>query len=565
MSAVWLGYNSAIINVYVTSSSKEYSMTQQLSTLQITDIETLKNLAQDAKAWPFAEARELAKRLDKMAEKNLDRPVLFETGYGPSGLPHIGTFAEVVRTSMVRAAFEMLTGRKTRLICFSDDMDGLRKVPDNIPQPEMIAPYLEMPLTRVPDPFGTHASFGAHNNARLQTFLDGFGFDYEFVSSTQMYKEGHFDSALLNILEHYEAVTNVILPTLGAERQKTYSPFLPICPKTGKVLQAAVTAYDKAAGTLTYQDPETGDAVTVGVTGGQCKLQWKADWAMRWFALGVDYEMAGKDLIDSVTLSSKIVRVLKGTPPAGFSYELFLDQEGRKISKSKGNGLSVEEWLRYGSPESLALYMFGQPKRAKRLYFDSIPKAVDEYFAHTSKLTTQDDAQKIENPAFHIALKNSQSQGDMPVSFSLLLNLAGVCAAETTDVLWGYISAYAEGANKDTHPHLERLAQYAVAYYQDRVAPYKTYRAATAEEKERIKDLRDKLAELDEDAAAEDVQSAVFAAGRDHYEQLRDWFSCLYQTMLGQDQGPRMGSFFRLYGIKASVALCDQVLEDRLA
>ena len=319
MSAVRLGYNSAIINVYVTSSSKEYSMTQQLSTLQITDTETLKNLAQDAKAWPFAEARELAKRLDKMAEKDPERPILFETGYGPSGLPHIGTFAEVVRTSMVRAAFEMLTGRKTRLICFSDDMDGLRKVPDNIPQPEMITPYLEMPLTQVPDPFGTHTSFGAHNNARLQTFLDGFGFDYEFVSSTQMYKEGHFDPALLKILEHYEAVTNVILPTLGEERQKTYSPFLPICPKTGKVLQAAVTAYDKAAGTLTYQDPETGDAVTVGVTGGQCKLQWKADWAMRWFALGVDYEMAGKDLIDSVTLSSKIVRVLKGTPPAGFS------------------------------------------------------------------------------------------------------------------------------------------------------------------------------------------------------------------------------------------------------
>lgn len=540
-------------------------MTNQLSTLINNDPEMLRTLAQDAKAWPFAEARELVKRLSKMKDDSLDRPVLFETGYGPSGLPHIGTFAEVVRTSMVRAAFEMLTGRKTRLICFSDDMDGLRKVPDNIPQPEKIAPYLEMPLTQVPDPFGTHSSFGEHNNARLQAFLDGFGFDYEFVSSTQMYREGHFDKALLAMLEQYEAIIQVILPTLGEERQKTYSPFLPICPKTGKVLQAAVTDHDKQAGTITYCDPETDELVTVGVTGGQCKLQWKADWAMRWFALGVDYEMAGKDLSDSVTLSSKIVRVLKGMPPAGFSYELFLDQEGRKISKSKGNGLSVEEWLRYGSPESLALYMFGQPKRAKRLYFDSIPKAVDEYFSHHAKLAEQEDAQKLENPAFHIALKQDNASSDMPVSFSLLLNLAGVCAADTTDVLWGYISAYAEGASKETHPHLEQLAQYAVAYYQDRVAPHKTYRAATPQEKERISDLKDRLAALDETATAEEVQSAVFAAGRDHYEQLREWFLCLYQTMLGQDQGPRMGSFFRLYGLKSSVQLCDDVLEDRLA
>lgn len=532
----------------------------------LADAESLRLLAQDAKAWPFAEARELASRLAKMGEEyDSARPVLFETGYGPSGLPHIGTFAEVVRTSMVRAAFEKLTGRRTRLICFSDDMDGLRKVPDNIPQAEKIAPYLDMPLTQVPDPFGTHPSFGEHNNARLQAFLDGFGFEYEFISSTEMYKGGHFDDALVKILEHYEAVINVILPTLGEERQKTYSPFLPVCPDTGKVLQAAVIAHDKQAHTITYLDPRTEAEVCVKVTGGNCKLQWKADWAMRWFALGVDYEMAGKDLIDSVTLSSKIVRVLKGTPPAGFSYELFLDQEGRKISKSKGNGLSVEEWLRYGSPESLALYMFGQPKRAKRLYFDSIPKAVDEYFTHRAKLAEQDDAQKLENPAFHIALKDTQEQHDMPVSFSLLLNLAGVCAAENTDVLWGYISAYASGASKQTHPHLDKLAQYAVAYYQDRVAPHKTYRRATDTEKEYILDLRNRLAALDEDAAAEEVQGAVFAAGRDHYEQLREWFQCLYQTMLGQDQGPRMGSFFRLYGLSSSVQLCDDVLGDRLA
>jgi len=523
-----------------------------------------KALAEQAKAWPFAEARTLASRLSQMKDDNPDRPVLFETGYGPSGLPHIGTFAEVVRTTMVRQAFEMLTGRQTRLVCFSDDMDGLRKVPDNIPNPEMIAPYLDHPLSDVPDPFGTHPSFGAHNNARLQNFLDEFGFDYEFVSSTDMYISGAFDTALMDILQRYDAVRNTILPTLGEERQKSYSPFLPVCPRTRRVLQVAISATDTQAGTISYHDPETAELVTVGVTGGQCKLQWKADWAMRWYALGVDYEMAGKDLIDSVTLSSKIVKVLGGMPPAGFSYELFLDQEGRKISKSKGNGLSVEEWLSYGSPESLALFMYGQPKRAKRLYFDSIPKAVDEYFSHQQKLDEQEDELKLDNPAFHIRLKSTTDAQDMPVSFSLLLNLAGVCSADTTDVLWGYISAYAEGADKQSHPHLEALAGYAVAYYQDRVRPHKTYRRATDEEKQRITELRDNLASLADDASSEEVQSAVFAAGRDNYEQLRDWFSCLYQTMLGQEQGPRMGSFFRLYGLKPSIALCDDVLADRL-
>ena len=431
--------------------------------------------AEEAKAWPFVEARGLADRLEKMAGDGPDRPVLFETGYGPSGLPHIGTFGEVVRTSMVRQAFETLTGRQTRLICFSDDMDGLRKVPENIPNPELLRPYLNRPLTDVPDPFGTHQSFGAHNNARLQSFLDSFGFAYEFVSATQMYKSGTFDDALMRILSNYDSVTNIILPTLGPDRRATYSPFLPICPYTGVVLQAKVIAHDSVAGTITYEDPKTAKTATVSVTGGACKLQWKADWAMRWFALGVDYEMSGKDLIDSVNLSSKIVRLLKGTPPAGFSYELFLDQNGEKISKSKGNGLSVEDWLRYGSPESLALFMYSQPKRAKRLYFDSIPKTVDEYFSHTKKLADMEEAQQLENPAWHIRISQDASGSDMPVSFSLLLNLAAVCSAETTDVIWSYIREYAPGTTPETHPHIDKLAGYAVSYYQDKVRPFKHY------------------------------------------------------------------------------------------
>ena len=521
--------------------------------------------AEAAKAWPFAEARALQARLAKMPNDDASRPVLFETGYGPSGLPHIGTFAEVVRTSMVRRAFEALTGRPTRLICFSDDMDGLRKVPDNVPNPEKLAPYLQMPLTAVPDPFGTHDSFGAHNNARLQSFLDSFGFEYEFISATNMYKSGAFDPALLHLLQHYQAVTDVILPTLGAERQATYSPFLPVCPDTGQVLQAKVVATDTQAGTLTYIDPRDGREISVPVTGGACKLQWKADWAMRWYALGVDYEMSGKDLIDSVTLSSKIIRVLKGAPPAGFSYELFLDQNGEKISKSKGNGLSVEDWLSYGSPESLALFMYGQPKRAKRLYFDVIPKAVDEYFTHLGKIAEQSGEESLENPAWHINLQQTEMNAEMPVSFSLLLNLAAVCSAETADELWGYIQSYAPGTTAQTHPHLDKLAAYAVRFYQDRVRPDKKYRAASAEEKTIITLLRDALAALPEDAEAADVQSAVYATGKDRYENLRDWFKCLYETMLGQEQGPRMGSFFRLYGLSKSIALCDAVLTDQLA
>ena len=538
--------------------------------MQVSDVmaEQFTSLAADAKAWPFQEARALRDRLAKMG-KGDDTPILFETGYGPSGLPHIGTFGEVVRTSMVRRAFEILTGRPTRLVCFSDDMDGLRKVPDNVPNPELLADQINMPLTKVPDPFGTHDSFGAHNNARLQAFLDGFGFDYEFVSSTEIYASGRFDEALLHMLANYEKVINVILPTLGPERRETYSPFLPICPKTGQVLQAKVIAQDVAAGTITYIDPNDGDEMVVPVTGGACKLQWKADWAMRWFALGVDYEMSGKDLIDSVTLSSKIVRVLGGTPPTGLSYELFLDQNGEKISKSKGNGLSVEEWLTYGSSESLALFMYGQPKRAKRLYFDIIPKTVDEYFTHLSKLKDADAAAVLENPSFHITntiTDSSTDAAEMPVSFSLLLNLAAVCSADSADILWSYISDYAPGSSAETHPELDKLAAYAVQFYQDKVRPTKNYRRASEAEKTVISKLRDSLAALDMMADAEAIQSAVYAAGKEAgYENLREWFACLYETMLGQSQGPRMGGFFKLYGREQSLQLMDDVLADRLA
>ena len=523
----------------------------------------LQEIATDAKAWPFAEARGLASRMEKL-DGSKDE-VLFETGYGPSGLPHIGTFGEVVRTTMVRHAYEALTGQKTRLVCFSDDMDGFRKIPDNVPNHEMLAAHLNMPLTKVKDPFGTALSFGEHNNLRLQAFLDSFGFDYQFMSSTGCYLGGKFDAALLRVLEQYDAIMNIMLPTLGPERQATYSPFFPICPDSGKVLQVKVVDRNIAAGTITYIDPDSGAERETSVTGGSCKLQWKCDWAMRWFVLGVDYEMAGKDLIDSVRQSSRITRAMGGTPPCGISYELFLDSAGEKISKSKGNGLSIEEWLSYGSPESLSLFMYTQPRRAKRLHFDVIPKTVDEYYQHRAKASDQSLEDVLENPAWHIH-GTVPSADSLPVSYSLLLNLASVCLAETPDIVWRYVSDYVPGVSPQTHPELDRMIGYAVNYYQDRVRPNKIYRQPETDEAAHIAALIEAIEGLDPDADAEAIQSAVYATGKAAgYENLRGWFQCLYEVLLGQSEGPRMGSFFALYGRAQSVALMRKALDGGLA
>ena len=513
----------------------------------------IKNLAQDSKAWPFKEALKLAARMEK--EPPAKGFALFETGYGPSGLPHIGTFGEVARTTMVRQAFALVSDVPTKLFCFSDDLDGLRKVPDNVPNKELLTENLGKPLTQVPDPFEKYDSFGAHNNARLQEFLDQFGFDYEFISSTECYKSGRFDAALLKILADYERIRNVILPTLGEERRKTYSPFLPICPKSGHVLQVALKAMDAKAGTITFDDSE-GEEVTIPVTGGHCKLQWKVDWAMRWYALEVDYEMAGKDLIESVQLSSKICKLLGRRPPEGFIYELFLDENGEKISKSKGNGLTLEEWLRYASDESLSLFMYQNPTRAKRLYFDTIPKAVDEYFTHLGKYADQDDAGKLVNPVFHIH-GSKVPDGNIPISFSLLLNL--VSAAQTSDkeMLWAFVSRYVPGATPKSHPKMDSLMDFAIRYYKDFVAPTRNMRAPNDNECEALADLLDGLEGMTDDVDAEVIQTLIYDIGKaQKYENLREWFKALYEILLGQSHGPRMGTFIKLFGRKE---MCDLI------
>ena len=519
-----------------------------------------RTLAEAARAWPFEEARKLVARTGGKAPAK--GYVLFETGYGPSGLPHIGTFGEVVRTTMVRQAFRRLSDVPARLFCFSDDMDGLRKVPDNVPNKEMLAAHLGKPLTAVPDPFSNeHPSFGAANNARLRAFLDSFGFEYEFQSATDWYRSGRFDTMLLAMLRHYDEVQAVMLPTLGEERRATYSIFLPISPKTGRVLQAPVIKTDADAGTIVYRD-EDGSMVETPVTGGNVKLQWKADWAGRWFALDVDYEMYGKDLIPSAELSAKIVRILGGKPPEGFNYELFLDEEGKKISKSKGNGLSVEEWLRYASPESLSLYMHQQPRRAKRLHFDVIPRAIDDYLSLVEKLPKEEPARALENPAWHIHDGAAPANSAAGVTFGMLLNLAGVANTEDKDVLWQYLRRYVPGATPETAPYLDRLLAGAVAYYQDFVKSSKKFRLPNEREQPALQDLLETLRKMPEDATAEAIQDEVYEAGKRHFakEELRQWFKTLYEVLLGSEQGPRMGAFIKLYGRDNVVKLIERAL-----
>ena len=533
--------------------------------------------AADSRAWPFEEARKIVKRYEK---SGFPETVLFETGYGPSGLPHIGTFGEVARTTMVRHAFHVLTENKvkSKLLCFSDDMDGLRKVPENVPNRELMETYIGMPLTRVPDPFSNeYPSFGSANNARLRAFLDRFGFDYEFASATDYYTSGRFDETLLKMLAAYDKIMSIILPTLGEERRATYSPFLPISPITGKVLQVAMIARDAKKGTVTYIEPETGEKIETEVTGGKVKCQWKADWAMRWTALGIDYEMAGKDLIDSVTLSSKICRTLGGTPPEGFNYELFLDDKRQKISKSKGNGLTIDEWLTYAPTTSLGLYMYQKPKTAKRLYFDVIPKAVDEYYTYLSAYPRQTWKDRLNNPVWHMHNGNPPAV-DLPVPFAMLLNLVSASNAENADVLWGFISRYAKGASPETQPELDSLVGFAIRYFNDFVKPTKKFRAPDDVERETLEKIDQKLADLPMDADAHTLQNALLDVGRfteryqDHTKKSPEggpgvavsFFQMLYEVLIGQERGPRFGSFIALYGITETRKLIADALAGKL-
>ncbi len=522
----------------------------------------LRDAAMRSKAWPFEEARAVLKRYEKAPPAK--GYVLFETGYGPSGLPHIGTFGEVARTTMIRRAFEIISDIPTKLICFSDDMDGMRKVPDNVPQPEMLREHLQRPLTSVPDPFGEYESFGHHNNAMLRRFLDTFGFEYEFISATEFYKSGRFDDTLRRAAERYDAIMKIMLASLREERQQTYSCFLPIHPETGRVLYVPIKHVDAKEATITFDD-EDGREWTLPVTGGQVKLQWKPDFGARWAALDVDFEMYGKDHSTNTPIYDAICEVLGGRKPEHFTYELFLDDKGQKISKSKGNGLTIDEWLTYAATESLSYFMFQKPKTAKRLWWDVIPKAVDEYHQQLRAFPDQNWDQKLANPVWHIH-GGKPPKSDMVVSFAMLLNLASVAGATDKTGLWGFIKRYAPEASPETHPQLDEAAEFAVRYFRDFVAPTRVFRAPSEKERAAMEDLRARLAAWEGGLDAEELQSVVFAVGKEHgFEPLRDWFTALYEVLLGASQGPRFGGFIALYGIDETIALIDRGLKGELA
>lgn len=513
----------------------------------------LQNLAKNSQAWPFQEAQLILKNINNtVPDKGY---VLFETGYGPSGLPHIGTFGEVARTTMVMNAFNTISDIKTRLFTFSDDLDGLRKIPDNVPNKEMLMTHLGKPLTSIPDPFGTHESYGHHMNARLKSFLDQFGFHYEFHSATACYQSGIFDQTLIQVLKYYDKIMQVMLPTLGQERQATYSPFLPICPETGIVLQVPIINYDLNNNTITYKNANNEEVTTI-VTGGKCKLQWKVDWAMRWCALDVDYEMHGKDLIPSAALSTKICQIMGKKAPILLNYELFLDEKGQKISKSKGNGISMEQWLNYAPTESLSLYMYQSPKKAKRLFFDVIPKQVDEYLIYLNKFITEDTEKRLNNPVWHIHQGIPPLHDTGGINFSLLLNLASACNPEDKSVLWGFITKYNPNTSPEKNSFLDKMADYTIKYYNDFIKPNKQYKTPSPEEINILKDLIKILGDLPIDTSEEEIQNQIYIISKNHQiKDLRAYFQSLYEILLGQSQGPRIGTFIKFYGIDATIKL----------
>ncbi len=522
----------------------------------------LRTIAMEHKAWPYEEARKIIKRYPdgKPATDGKVGPIVLETGYGPSGLPHLGTFQEVGRTLMVRHALAELTGWEGKVIAFSDDMDGLRKVPPNLPQSDMMHEYIDQPLCKVPDPFGCHESYADHNNSMLRKFLDDFDFDYEFIASHERYFGGAFDDQLVAVLEQYDAIMDVMLPTLGEERRQTYSPVLPISKQTGKVLQVPIEVIDAAKGMIAFDDPDAGRAEHCILSGG-CKLQWKVDWAMRWVALGVDYEMYGKDLTDSGVLSGRIAKILGGRKPEGMVYEMYLDEDGQKVSKSKGNGLTIEEWLTYAPQESLSFYIYRDPQKAKQLSFQIIPRAVDEYYRFLRAYRDQELKEKLGNPVHHIHA-GDPPEADMPIDFAMLLNLVAVANTDDKELLWAFVQRYAPAASPEAHPELDALIDFALVYFRDFIAASLYKRAPDEKETAALRDLDARFAAMDANADAEALQNAVFEVGKSHgFDPLRDWFKALYETLLGASQGPRMGSFTALYGIENVRTLIAEALE----
>jgi len=516
------------------------------------------SLIQSTSSWPFVEVRKLLKDRKSIIEKK--NKITFQTGYGPSGLPHIGTFGEVSRTCMMINALNHIRQIESELITFSDDMDGLRKIPDNIPNSKILHDNLGKPLTSIPDPFKKYKSFGEHNNNLLIEFLKKFKFNFIFKSSTDNYKKGIFNNGIVKVLEKHDEIMNIILPTLRSERRKTYSPLLPICPETGKVLEIPITEIDKKNNKVIFDN--NGKKIEINILNGGCKLQWKVDWAMRWFTFDVDFEMYGKDLIESAIISSKVCEALGKKPPSGFAYELFLDEKGEKISKSKGNGITIEKWLRYASPESLSLYMYQNPKRAKKLYPEVVPKAVDEYLSYIEKYSSQKPNEKILNPVWHVH-NGSPPKEKIVMPFSMLLNIVGSSNAKSKDVLWKFIKKFHKEIDPKIHKILDELTNYAINYFIDEVEPKKKFKKPNKNEKKALENLILQLKKVSQNTPAEEIQTMIYSTGKEngYKENLRDWFKLIYQVAFGEENGPRMGFFISFFGVKETIDLMEKKLK----
>ena len=518
--------------------------------------------------WPFIEAQRIIDRLGKIGKTS----VTAETGYGPSGLPHIGTFGEVARTSFVLQALKTLAPRiDSRIIAFSDDMDGLREVPRNLPNAEMLKEHLGKPLTSIPDPFGKEKSFAHYMNHRLREFLDSFGFEYTFASSTEQYASGVFDEGLRRVMAHYEPISELFKATIAEEKRAAWSPFFPVCENCGRVYSTRVTALDRDNFTVSYacdaplsgKYAACGHIGTASILSGGCKLGWKVDWALRWYSLGIDYEMHGEDLLESARLSSKIVKIIGGEPPELFKYELFLDEKGKKISKKIGNGISIEQWLRFAPVDSLLYIMYMKPQQAKKMGLTILPEIVDQYLELVAGYDGAEDS-----PVPFITRLSKGGHADKLgsqkiVTYSLIIELILALNHDDPRMVRDYLLKYQPDIAGNV-AYYESLIVNALAYYREVLLPGRTAESADHQLDAAIVVLRDELARraaAGTEPDADELQTAVFQVAKDRDVKMKDWFRTLYRVFLGQSQGPRIGSFIALLGYRT----CIERLEAHLA
>ncbi len=509
------------------------------------------------KEWPFVESRRILDRLERLGKSS----VTAETGYGPSGLPHIGTFGEVARTSFVLQALATVAPKvESRIIAFSDDMDGLRDVPKNLPNGQMLTSHLGKPLTAIPDPFGQEKSFAHYMNHRLRDFLDSYGFRYQFASSTESYASGVFDEGLRRIMGNYDAIRDLFTATIAEEKRAAWSPFFPICESCGRVYSTRVTELDTKGFRVAYacdaplagKYGSCGHTGSTSVLGGTCKVGWKVDWALRWFSLGIDYEMHGEDLLDSARLSSKIVKILGGEPPELFKYELFLDEKGKKISKKIGNGISLEQWLRFAPVDSLLYIMYVKPQQAKKMGLPILPEILDQYLELVAEYDGAEDSPVPFISRLSHGAHAGKLEGQKTITYSLILELILALNQDDPRIVRDYLLKY-QPAIAGNVAYYEELIKDALAYYREVLLPSRKAEPADHLMDDTLRALRDELARLEAAGTAPDadaLQTMAFQLAKDRDVKMKDWFRALYRVFLGQSQGPRIGSFIALLGYK---------------